>query len=83
VLTPTFLRGAVIASHPTVPKSNLPGADPGISKGTIGTFVALDIVNQVAPAIVIPLVLQHSTQQAAINAQRRFISGQSGNIVGD
>lgn len=73
VLTPTFLKGAVLASRPTVPKSTLPGADPGISKGTIGTFIALDVVNQIAPAIVIPLVLQRSTQQAAINAQRGFV----------
>lgn len=73
---PTFLRGGLIASRPTVPKSTLPGAEPGISKGTIATFLALDFIVEVAPAIAIPLTLQHKTQEAALRQISLFSTSQ-------
>ncbi|PWU01709.1 MAG: hypothetical protein C5B53_02470 [Candidatus Melainabacteria bacterium] len=70
--SPAFLRGGVFHGNPTVPKSTLAGAEPGISKTSIAAFVAMDIVNEIAPAIVLPLVLQHSTQAAALRTISQF-----------
>ncbi len=50
----------------SVPKSTLAGADTGISNRAIGTFIALDIISEIAPAIVAPLVLNPSTQKHAL-----------------
>jgi hypothetical protein len=74
--SPTFLRGGVFHGNPAVPKSTLAGAEPGISNTSIATFVALDIMNEIAPAIVVPLVLQHSTQAAALRTISQFDTAQ-------
>jgi hypothetical protein len=64
-MSPAFLHGNLICSNPEVPKSTLAGSDPGIRKTSIATFLALDIVNEIAPAIVIPLVLNPGTSEQA------------------
>ena len=72
VLTPTPIAGKIIAAKKaTLPKSTLAGTEPGISKSMLATFIALDIVNEIAPAIAIPLVLNRSTQAAALNELNR------------
>ncbi len=78
--SPTFLKGSLLASKPHVPKSTLPGADPGISKASIATFLALDIIVEVAPAITIPLVLQRRTQSAAFNEIKMFTTTESAKV---
>jgi len=76
-LAPTALNAHLIASRKaTLPRSTLPGADPGVSKGTIASFIALDIISYVAPAVSIPLVLNHSTQTAALNQIHRALVSQ-------
>lgn len=60
----------------SLPISRLPGTERGISNKAIATFVAFDVMSIIAPAIVAPLVLQHRTQLAAINAQKRFVQNQ-------
>jgi hypothetical protein len=73
-LTPTALNGHLLASRKaTLPRSNLPGADPGVSNQTIATFVAIDIASDIIPAVSIPLVLNRSTQSAALNQIHRFL----------
>jgi hypothetical protein len=72
LITPTPIAGKIIAAKTaTLPKSTLPGTEPGISKSALATFIALDIVNEIAPAIAIPLVLNRSTQAAALNELNR------------
>jgi len=72
LLTPTPMAGKIIASRKaSLPKSTLPGTEPGISKTSLATFIALDIINEIAPAIAIPLVLNRSTQAAALNELHR------------
>jgi hypothetical protein len=72
MLTPTPIAGKIIASkRPALPKSTLPGTEPGITNSALATFIALDIVNEIAPAIAIPLVLNRSTQAAALNELNR------------
>ena len=56
-----------------LPPSMLAGTDPGVSNRTIGTFIALDIMSDIAPAIAIPLVLSPYTQSAALNEIHRFL----------
>ena len=69
---PTPIAGKIIASRKaSLPKSTLPGTEPGISKSALATFIALDIINEIAPAIAIPLVLNRSTQAAALNEIHR------------
>jgi hypothetical protein len=77
-LSPTALNAHLIASRKaSLPKSTLPGADPGVSNSAIASFVALDIaVGYIAPAVSIPLVLNHSTQTAALNQIHRTLVGQ-------
>jgi len=71
-LTPTPIAGKIIAAKKaSLPKSTLAGTEPGISKSALATFIALDIVNEIAPAIAIPLVLNRSTQAAALNQLNR------------
>jgi hypothetical protein len=72
--SPTLLHGTVLAMRPTVPRSTLAGADPGISNGSLATFLALDLITEVAPAIAIPLALQPSTQTAAKRTISQFVS---------
>jgi hypothetical protein len=72
LLTPTPIAGKIIAAKKaSLPKSTLPGTEPGISKSALATFIALDIINEIAPAIAIPLVLNRSTQAAALNEIHR------------
>jgi hypothetical protein len=63
------LGGPLLASRKaTVPVSTLPGAEVGISNTAIATFVALDIlISDIAPAVSIPLTLNKSNTQAALN----------------
>ena len=60
----------------SLPISRLPGTERGISNRAIAIFVAFDITNIIAPAIVAPLVLNPRTQRAGINAQIRFVQRQ-------
>lgn len=53
-----------------VPKSNLPGTEPGISTKALALMFAMDVVVEMAPAIVVPLVLQKGTQKGALNKLR-------------
>jgi hypothetical protein len=72
VLTPSAVAGRVtIAKKAVLPKSTLAGTEQGISNRSIATFIALDIANDLAPAIAIPLVLSPWTQQAALNEIRK------------
>jgi len=76
-LTPTAINGRLIASRKaTLPRSSLAGSEPGVSNQTIATFVALDIMGDIAPAVSIPLVLNRSNQSAALNAIHRSLVGQ-------
>lgn len=54
-----------------VPRFGLAGTEAGISKRALAMFVTLDIINMVAPAVVIPLVLNARNQQAAKTAIAR------------
>jgi hypothetical protein len=73
-LSPTALNAHLIASRKaTLPRSTLPGADPGVSTGTIASFVALDIMGDIAPAVSIPLVFNPRTQSAALNQIHRAL----------
>jgi hypothetical protein len=65
-LSPSRSRTSFAARSATVPASKLAGTDPGISNRAIGTFVALDLVSEIAPAITIPLVLNPMTQKHAL-----------------
>lgn len=58
-------RPLLAFTRPALDKSNLPGTEEGISKTALATFVALDIVSTIAPAIAIPLVLNAKNQAAA------------------
>ncbi len=57
---------ARFAHRAAVPQSTLAGADTGISNRAIGTFIALDIISELAPAITAPLVLSPYTQKHAL-----------------
>lgn len=39
-----------------IPKSNLPGTEGGISNAKLATFVALDLIHDLSPAVIAPLV---------------------------
>jgi hypothetical protein len=72
-LSPTRARHPLFASAAlNVPKSKLPGTEPGIPKTALVTYLALDVLIGVAPAVAIPLTLQHSTQTAALNAINKY-----------
>jgi hypothetical protein len=53
---PTFGSG-FLERNAKVPKSTLSGTEPGMSTPEIGALIGMNIVNELAPAIVIPLVL--------------------------
>ncbi|MBX9720403.1 MAG: hypothetical protein K2X81_03315 [Candidatus Obscuribacterales bacterium] len=76
-VSPSIAR-ARFAHRPSVPQSTLAGADTGISNRAIGTFIALDIISEIAPAITAPLVLNPSTQKHAI----KLISDALNNSLG-
>ncbi|MBX9685116.1 MAG: hypothetical protein K2X27_00365 [Candidatus Obscuribacterales bacterium] len=57
---------ARLKKNASLPASTLAGADPGISKAAIGSYIALDLFSEIAPAIAIPLVLNPSTQRHAL-----------------
>ncbi len=66
VLKPSQTSHPLLAfTHPALNKSNLKGTEEGISKGAMATFVALDIISTIAPAIAIPLVINAKNQAAA------------------
>jgi hypothetical protein len=72
VLTPSAIGGRVVmAKKAVLPASKLPGTEQGISNRSIATFIALDIANDITPAIAIPLVLSPWTQAAALNEIRK------------
>jgi len=72
VLMPSGVAGRIaMAKKAVLPQSHLPGTEQGISNRSIATFVALDIANDIIPAIAIPLVLSPWTQQAALNEIRK------------
>jgi hypothetical protein len=67
----THILHKLIASNSVkVPKSNLPGTEPGVSNKALAVMFAMDVVIEIAPAIVIPLVLNKGTQQGARNKLR-------------
>lgn len=49
-----------------LPKTDLAGTDLGVTKKAMGTFLAIDLFSEIAPAIAIPLVLNKSTQNHAL-----------------
>jgi len=51
----------------SVPKSNLKGTEPGITKTALATYVGLDLFSELAAPIAIPLVLNARNQRAAKN----------------
>lgn len=61
----TFGHG-LLTGHATLPNSTLAGTEPGITKTQIGTFIGLNIANELAPAIAIPLVLNKGTESQAL-----------------
>lgn len=71
VFKQTEARYALLAKrHSSLPKSNLSGTELGISKASLAYFAAFDIMSIIAPAIVIPLVINKRNQaagQAEIN----------------
>lgn len=78
-LAPSGLNGHLLASRKaSVPASNLPGTDPGISNRSIAQFVALDVfVSDIIPAVSIPLVLNKRNQRAALNAIQKALNAQT------
>jgi len=77
-LTQTRIPRRFLAHRQAIlPVSTLAGTELAISNRTLATFVALDIMSLITPAIVTPLVLNSRTQQAGKNQLRRFaIQGQ-------
>jgi hypothetical protein len=72
-MAPTSMVAGHASKKAHLPPSMLAGSDPGVSNSAIGTFIALDIISDIAPAIAIPLVLSPYTQSAAINEIKRFL----------
>lgn len=68
---------AVLAKKAKIPQSNLAGTEPGITKAEIGTFIGLNIANELAPAIAIPLVLNGSAPAYAKRKLQYFQTTQS------
>lgn len=68
-------RPNVISSlrRPSVPVSKLPGTEKSISNRTLATFIALDIMTEMAPAIALPLVINKRNTRAAQNELSRFL----------
>jgi hypothetical protein len=64
------LHKLIASNSIKVPKSNLPGTEPGISKKALALMFAMDVTIDIAPAIVVPLVINHGTQQGALNRLR-------------
>lgn len=69
---------ARFAHKAIVPKSELAGADLGITNRAIATFIALDIISEIAPAVSIPLVLNRSTQAHALKQIRDALNNANG-----
>ncbi|HEY9681954.1 MAG TPA: hypothetical protein V6C86_10280 [Oculatellaceae cyanobacterium] len=59
--------------RPSVPVSKLPGTEKAISNRALATFIALDIMTEMAPAIAIPLVVNKRNTRAAQNELSRFL----------
>lgn len=55
-----------LASRPLVPRTELAGTDPVVTKKAMATFLAIDLFSEIAPAIAIPLVMNRSTQAHAL-----------------
>jgi len=68
---PTFGHGSISKSA-RLPKSTLAGTEPGISNAQIGAMVGMNMAIDLAPAIVIPLVLNKGNETAALNQIRVF-----------
>ena len=70
-----------ISRKPVLPKTDLAGTDLGVTKKAMGTFLAIDLFSEIAPAIAIPLVLNRSTQAHALklinDALQNSINGSS------
>ncbi len=74
---PTFGSAALI-HNARVPKSTLSGTEPGISTAEIGTFIGLNVANEIAPAIAIPLVLNKHNLQGGLNEIQRYNNAHGG-----
>lgn len=77
----TFGHG-LMAAKPKTPQSTLAGTEPGISKAQIGTLIGINIANEIAPAIAIPLVLNGSTVNYAKRKLNHFQSQQPNFVFG-
>ena len=73
---PTFGSGA-LSQNAKVPKSTLSGTEPGMTTAEIGTFIGLNIANELAPAIAIPLVLNKRNLQGGLNEIKLYNSTHS------
>lgn len=82
-LSPTRTAHSLIAhKNGALPHSGLSGTEPGISKRALSTFVALDLINEIAPAVVAPLVLNKNTQQAGLSRLRKAVINNTLNSSG-
>ncbi len=68
---PTFGRD-FIAKNAKVPESHLAGTEPGITKTQIAAMVGMNMTVDLAPAIVIPLVLNKGNETAALHQIQVF-----------
>lgn len=57
-------RGMFASKVPTEPRSQLAGAEGGVTKPALAGMLFMDVVNTIAPAIVAPIVIPLSTQSA-------------------
>ncbi|MBX9685115.1 MAG: hypothetical protein K2X27_00360 [Candidatus Obscuribacterales bacterium] len=75
-LRPVSQKAGLLASRAYTPASSLPGTEPGISRAAIATFLAIDLINEIAPAIAIPLVVNSRNQKAAKEAISKVLNQQ-------
>ncbi|MBZ0184637.1 MAG: hypothetical protein K8F91_00195 [Candidatus Obscuribacterales bacterium] len=57
-------KGLFAKKEPVEPKSQLAGAEGGVTKAALAGMLFLDVVNTIAPAIVAPIVAPLSTRSA-------------------
>ncbi len=64
------------SDHARVPQSHLPGTEGGISNAKLATFIAVDLVHDLSPAVVTPLVFTSRNLRAR---KLLFQAGQQNN----
>ncbi len=78
---PTFGH-ALLVKKARIPQSTLAGTEPGISTTQIGALIGVNIANEMAPAIAIPLVLNASIVRHAQDKLNFFQSTQPNYVYG-